>query len=304
PIAEATITPWCSGITSASGFAIRAARRKGRGPPSSSTHMPATFGISQSRGPPRAMVSAMPKPVASSTRQGSRPMKPGRTYRAQSRSSAQRGSLRACSRVTRNARIGRTVESAMPVGPARQDRTGKGAGGYPDDMKKGSCRCLEDGSLGCLLFSLADDRLVASADGCMERRDDTDCPLPPRRAAGGVRGHGGDSAPTGRTAELLAELLDPTGLDDPLLGARIERMRVRRDVELEQRILLAVVHLDGLAGIGRRPGDELEAARHVLEDDVAILWVDTFFHGSLTVGLAAENRKLYRVDRQVQRAGR
>src|SRR5690606_12758689 len=177
------------------------------------------------------------------------------------------------------------VESAMPVGPARPDRTGKGAGGYPDDMKKGSCRCLEDGSVGCLLFSLADDRLVASADGCMERRDDADaaCPLPPRRAAGGVRGHGGDSAPTGRTAELLAELLDPTGLDDPLLGARIERMRVRRDVELEQRILLAVVHLDGLAGIGRRPGDELEAARHVLEDDVAILWVDTFFHGSITV---------------------
>src|SRR5690606_29739231 len=91
----------------------------------------------------------------------------------------------------------------------------------------------------------------------------------------------GASAPAGRATEFLAELLDPAGLDDALLGARIERMRIRRDVELEQRIFLAVVHLDRLARIGGRPGDELEAARHVLEDDVAILGVDTFFHGSL-----------------------
>src|SRR5690606_37379197 len=84
--------------------------------------------------------------------------------------------------------------------------------------------------------------------------------------------------------ELLAELLDAAGFDDPLLGAGVERMRFRGDVKLEERILLAVLHLDLLAARHGGAGDELEPARHVLEHHFAVFGVDAFFHVWLAIG--------------------
>src|SRR6476620_7367528 len=60
--------------------------------------------------------------------------------------------------------------------------------------------------------------------------------------------------------ELVAELLDPAAERiDALLGAGIERMRLARGLELVERELAAVVHLDRLARLRARAGDELEA---------------------------------------------
>src|SRR5690606_14044123 len=78
--------------------------------------------------------------------------------------------------------------------------------------------------------------------------------------------------------ELLAELLDAAGFDDALLRAGIERVRLGGHVELEQRVFLPVVHLDLLARGDRRLGDELEAVRHVHEDDFTVVGVDALFH--------------------------
>src|SRR5690606_18563733 len=60
--------------------------------PSSVIGRPATFGASQSASEPCAIVHMMPKPVASSGFQGSRPIRPGRMYSRHSANSAQRGS--------------------------------------------------------------------------------------------------------------------------------------------------------------------------------------------------------------------
>src|SRR5690606_40585980 len=152
-------------------------------------------------------------------------------------------------------------------------------------MKKGSPCCP-------FVRPPAAGRLASSADGGrrpMALAAAAAMPLPAWPAAAHRwAGSAVSAAPGGGPAELLAELLDPAGLDDALLCAGVERMRIRRDVELEQRVLVAVVHLDRLAGIGGRPGDELEAAGHVLEHDLAILGGDAFFHGSRDdQGLAA-----------------
>ena len=66
--------------------------------------------------------------------------------------------------------------------------------------------------------------------------------------------------------------------DDALLGACVERVRLGSDVQLHQRIFLAVIHLDGFAGLHRGTRDELETVGHVLEHDFTVLGVNAFFH--------------------------
>src|SRR3954447_25712068 len=81
--------------------------------------------------------------------------------------------------------------------------------------------------------------------------------------------------------KLVAELLDPAAERiDALLGAGVERMRLARGLELVERELAVVVHLDGLARLRARAGDELEAVREIDEADFAICGVDAFFHGT------------------------
>src|SRR5690349_12502491 len=58
--------------------------------------------------------------------------------------------------------------------------------------------------------------------------------------------------------ELVAELLDAAAERiDALLRAGVERMRLARGLELVERQLAAVVHLDRLARLRARAGDEL-----------------------------------------------
>src|SRR5947207_6006858 len=79
--------------------------------------------------------------------------------------------------------------------------------------------------------------------------------------------------------ELVAEFLDPAAERiDALLGAGVERVRLARRLELVEWKLAAVVHLDRLARLRARAGDELEAVREIDEADFAIRGVDAFFH--------------------------
>jgi hypothetical protein len=81
-------------------------------------------------------------------------------------------------------------------------------------------------------------------------------------------------------SKLLAEFLDPPGFDDALLSTGVKRVRFGCDVKLKEWILVAIVHLDGFAGIDGRPGNEFEPARHVKKHYLAVGWVNAVFHGS------------------------
>src|SRR3954468_23366970 len=71
--------------------------------------------------------------------------------------------------------------------------------------------------------------------------------------------------------ELVAELLDPAAERiDALLGAGVERVRLARRLDLVERELAAVFHLDRLARLRGGTRHELEAVREVLETDVAV----------------------------------
>src|SRR5690606_38667623 len=76
----------------------------------------------------------------------------------------------------------------------------------------------------------------------------------------------------------LAELVHATtGIHDLVL-ARVERVRGRRDVDLDQRILVTVLPLHRLLAAKGRAGQELEVAGHVLEHDFAVFRMDAGFH--------------------------
>src|SRR5690606_35447804 len=76
----------------------------------------------------------------------------------------------------------------------------------------------------------------------------------------------------------LAELVHATtGIHDHVL-ARVERVRGRRDVDLDQRILVTVLPLRRLLAAKGRAGQELEVAGHVLEHDFAVFRMDAGFH--------------------------
>src|SRR3954468_24426173 len=77
----------------------------------------------------------------------------------------------------------------------------------------------------------------------------------------------------------LLELVHAAGGVHDLLLARVERVGFGRDLDLVDRILLAVLPGDGLVGRDRRAGDEAEVAARVEEHDFAVIGVDAVFHG-------------------------
>src|SRR5262245_50459793 len=90
--------------------------------------------------------------------------------------------------------------------------------------------------------------------------------------------------------ELVAELLDATAQGvHALLRAGVERMRLARRLDLQERQLAAVFHLDRLAGLRGGARHELEAVRQVDEADLAIAGVDAFFHGNLCAGMGGSH---------------
>src|SRR6185437_5115738 len=69
-----------------------------------------------------------------------------------------------------------------------------------------------------------------------------------------------------------------------LLLAGVERVRLRGDLDLVDRILLAVLPLDRFVGRDRRAGHEAEIAAGVEKHDLAVVGVDAVFHGVRLVG--------------------
>src|SRR5690606_12779609 len=84
-------------------------------------------------------------------------------------------------------------------------------------------------------------------------------------------------ARTHRAGETSAELLDAAGFDDAGLGARVEGVRFRRYVALEERVGLAFV-FDGFTGVDRGTGDELGTRLLIQEYHFTVFGVDAFFH--------------------------
>src|SRR5690554_255930 len=92
----------------------------------------------------------------------------------------------------------------------------------------------------------------------------------------------------GRAALLgvaLAELVDPAAGVHDLVLARVERVRGRGHLDLDQRVLVAVLPLDRLLGGGAEggTGEDLEVRGHVLEHDLAVFGVDIGLHGGTGV---------------------
>src|SRR3546814_2550140 len=66
---------------------------------------------------------------------------------------------------------------------------------------------------------------------------------------------------------------------DVVLFRSVERVRGRRHVDLDQRVLVAVFPLDRLLAAKGRAGQELEIGSHVLEHDFFVLGMDVGLHG-------------------------
>jgi hypothetical protein len=66
------------------------------------------------------------------------------------------------------------------------------------------------------------------------------------------------------------------------LRAGVERVRLARGFQLDQRHFTAVFELDHFLAADARPRDELEAVAQVLKADVAVVGVNAIFHGCLT----------------------
>src|SRR5690606_21158057 len=94
-----------------------------------------------------------------------------------------------------------------------------------------------------------------------------------------------------------AELVDAaTGIGNLLL-AGVERMRVARNIHLDQGIFLTIRPLHGFLAGNRRTGQKREIAGQILENDRLVVGVGIGLHG--TVPLAGRCRKkrarLYRL---------
>ncbi len=78
----------------------------------------------------------------------------------------------------------------------------------------------------------------------------------------------------------VLEAIDATGRIDQVHLSGIERVRSIGDLNLHQRILIAVLPLDGLVRRGGGTGDERIPIGHILKNDVAVLFrMDPLFHG-------------------------
>src|SRR5262245_41551377 len=82
----------------------------------------------------------------------------------------------------------------------------------------------------------------------------------------------------------LAELVHATAGVDDLVLARVERVRRRGDIQLDQRIFVAVFPLDLLLAGEGRTGQEREIGGHVLENDFAVFGMDAGLHGNAPIG--------------------
>src|SRR6478735_2775184 len=78
--------------------------------------------------------------------------------------------------------------------------------------------------------------------------------------------------------EALVELLDAAGRVHDALLARVERVRGRRDLDVDDGVL-DTVELDRLVAGNRRTGEERLARTEVAEHDRLVVGVDVSLHG-------------------------
>ena len=78
----------------------------------------------------------------------------------------------------------------------------------------------------------------------------------------------------------LLELVDTTGGIHDLVFAGVERMRLGRDLDTNDRILFAVrpLHFFFALGFGSGLGQEFEITRRVKKNDFLGRWMDVSFH--------------------------
>lgn len=81
-------------------------------------------------------------------------------------------------------------------------------------------------------------------------------------------------------AVALAELVHAAGRIEQYVLARIERVRLRANFNLDERIGLAF-ELDGVFGLNRGAGQKFIVARQVVEYHRAVFRVNALFHGLL-----------------------
>src|SRR5690606_35748056 len=81
----------------------------------------------------------------------------------------------------------------------------------------------------------------------------------------------------------LAELVHAAAGVHQLLLTRVERVRRRGNLDLDQRVLVAVLPLHRLLAGEGRAGEDLEVGGHVLEHDVTVLGMDIGLHGGRRV---------------------
>src|SRR5690606_14887887 len=77
----------------------------------------------------------------------------------------------------------------------------------------------------------------------------------------------------------LLELVDAAAGVHDLVLAGVERVRGRGDVDLDQRVLVAVLPLHRLLAGEGRTGQEPEVRSHVLEHDWMVIGMDIGLHG-------------------------
>ena len=83
---------------------------------------------------------------------------------------------------------------------------------------------------------------------------------------------------TGLWMALTLLLVGMAGRVQNLLLAGVERVRLGRNFDLDQRIFLAIGPFDGFFGADGRAGQEAEVGADVLKYNVAIFWVYAIFH--------------------------
>src|SRR5690625_3484188 len=86
------------------------------------------------------------------------------------------------------------------------------------------------------------------------------------------------SAAAAEALVAVPELLHTAGGVEDALLARVERVRCRRDLDVDDGVGVAVLPLEGLLARRGRPGEELGAGSEVIEDDRAVLRVDVLLH--------------------------
>ena len=76
------------------------------------------------------------------------------------------------------------------------------------------------------------------------------------------------------------EFFDTTGCIDNFLFARVERMRLRRGLDLDQRVVFAIRPFKSLATLGFDAGarQERKIATRIQKDDICVFGVASGFH--------------------------